>query len=114
MSLAYKPHTLSVYAISDAVDALGVAANPLDGAATTVYGQVTPLSVSDAFDRYGVEAVRPHLVLIDANGATVAVGQKVVWLTRVYRVVRAAETYETIGAADHSAFVLEYSEAENA
>ena len=114
MSLAFKPHTIAIYAITDTADSQSVAANPTDGAAATVLGQVTPLSVADAFDRYGVDSKAPFLVLTDANAATVKVGQKVVWLTRTYRVVKAAETYEGIGAADHSAFVMEYSEAENA
>lgn len=113
MSLAFKPHSIAIYAITDTADSQSVAANPTDGAATTVYGQVTPLTAAEAFDKYGVDASRPYLVLTDANAATVTVGQKVVWLTRSYRVVKAAETFESIGVADHSAFVMQFSEAEN-
>lgn len=113
MALRRKPHSLAVYGVSDDADNHGVAVNPLDEDAETIRCQVTPMSVQVAFEQYGVEAKRPHLVLCDPGAVTVKIGQKVVWNTKVYRTVKESETFTGFGGADNTAFVIDYSEGEN-
>lgn len=108
MPLPYKPHSVSVYAPSH--KSVGGVPGLLEhvGAAIVRAVQITPMSASAAFDRLGVDVIRPHLLLDDETAApTYQVNSKVVWGGRTFFVVSPPEVFvSVVQPASHLSVVI--------
>ena len=83
--MQYKPHTFTIAAAT--LDEGSTTTGQLDyGTGTTVQGQITPMSQTSAFEDYGLELNRPHMVMVPiATSATLLqVNSKVVFGSREF------------------------------
>jgi hypothetical protein len=111
MALAEKMHTLIFLPASEPVDVNGMVQRPLYGGGQSVAGQLTPLASNAAFERTLLALARPHLFLYEiADEAKVAVGNKVVFGTRIFEVMSPPMKWDAIAAISCMECVLEERE----
>lgn len=105
--VAVKPHAVAVQAPSPSSSG-GQDTSGSYASASTVRCQVTPLKASAAYEMYGREVRNPHLLLCDpGDAASFAIGAKVVWGARTFKVVSDPEVFSGIATADHASVYLE-------
>jgi hypothetical protein len=78
MPLPLKPHTLTLIEASETIGGDSVVqSTDFTETAVTVKGQLTPMRVSAAFEKYGVEVKAPHEFLFEiADVAKVKLGNR--------------------------------------
>lgn len=67
MSLAYKPHTIQRYAVSEGADVYTKNTPLVDMDYTSVRGQLTPMPAGMKSRPEFLDLERPHLLLIDVS-----------------------------------------------
>lgn len=69
MSLLLKPHRMTVYAPDPVLVAGGTGVGISQVGGQTVFGQITPITSTAAYQDYGMELDRPHLLMVDESDA---------------------------------------------
>lgn len=89
MALQLKPHSVTVVEADEQPDAFGTVSQTGYEGGVARRVQVTPMPSGVAFERFGLEAERPHLLLDDPDGEPLyRVGNRVLLGARVFQVAR--------------------------
>jgi hypothetical protein len=101
--MLYKPHTVTIKAESRD----GAGGTSL-GTSHTLKCQITPMAQTKAYEDWGVEVKRPHLLMADKSAAPyIEIGALVSWGSRRFKVSTTPAIYDFGYAADHLAAVIE-------
>jgi len=104
--IPYRPHTVTVYEASEP-EIGGVAQAPTYTSLGTVRCQVTMEEPGAAFESYGLEVRRPHVLLADsADESKFDVGNRVYYDSRWF-VVRASSVAKALTQLNHVRALLE-------
>ena len=107
--MIFRPHMATVRILTDTVssDTL-VVKGATYGAAATVLGQLSPMSLTQAFDATGIAMKQPHLWMMDvADKDSMPIGAMVVVDGASYTATSPTAVYSMGLPADHASCVLE-------
>ena len=111
MSLAVKPHTVTVQPVTEPVDTGDLSVSvPSLGTAVTVACHLYPTTPGEAYQSHGVMLKRPHICLIDiADAGSFHFGYRVTKGARVFTVSTEPELFDadTDAVTDYARLMLE-------
>ncbi len=109
MPLRRTPHTFIHNAIADDVAADKSVETPtytLVG--TTSKGQITTMTPAEAWDAFGVEVKRPHVLLCSvAKAQAIGLGDEIIYDSREFRVVAMPLIRDAAQRTNHGKVLLE-------
>jgi hypothetical protein len=110
--LAEKPHILTIELPATAQVPPGYEGAPHSTGSVTIYGQVTPKSMTFALNNYGVELRRPHKLMADTGEEAFLVqGARVVWSAngreRVFYIATPVRYHGQGDGCDHISVMME-------
>jgi hypothetical protein len=87
MALLFAEHTLTFTVVTEETDGDGVVQIPEEGSSEDVTGQLSSMTASAAYERFGVDLTRPHSFLYElADEDNIKVGYKAEYGDRVFEV----------------------------
>lgn len=109
MSLRLRPHTFTVTAASPNVTHGNVATGTEHATAgQDVRGQITPIESTVAYESFGVELQRPHLVMVNLEDADkFRVNYWITYGTREFRVASLPQRWDAETSTSYAMFVAE-------
>ncbi len=84
MSLRRKPHAITIVPVANSYTSARVDA-PEEGTPVGIKGQITPMTSEQAYKQFGIESIKPHLMLTDvADGQSLKIGDRVLYNSRSF------------------------------